>query len=295
MIDLMFWEGYSVHDYDIGGGGDRAWYANFALIDKSRCPIERDSDGVMSGADDALTYASMEMNEGTLRAANNETLGLKHSTPLDVMGYSSSFWTAGIVEASKAKYFLLHESISTGSLGSTTVYLNDGGLVDTTGIVTLLQLQTPKIVAFYNNNDPLSSLSSVFSYLFGVGAATDTMNSLEGPELGAVFPEELYGEFISNLTDPNVMRATLSDVPVSDNSYLGVSGYSLSSLVVFSNEYSDAFLDSFDDAAELRGGLDERWPNQFPVSLSAFDSNMLAMKADWLVVKYAEELEALLG
>ncbi|GMH64324.1 hypothetical protein TL16_g03936 [Triparma laevis f. inornata] len=118
---------------------------------------------------------------------------------------------------------------------------------------------------------------------------------MEGPELGAVFPEELYGDFISNLTDPNVMRATLSDVPVSDNSYLGVSGYSLSSLVVFSNEYSDAFLDSFDDAAEPRAGLDERWPNQFPASLSAFDSNMLAMKADWLVVKYAEELEALLG
>ena len=91
------------------------------------------------------------------------------------------------------------------------------------------------------------------------------------------------------------MRARLTSVHVSDNSYLGVSGYVLDDLIVFSNEYSDMFLDSFVNADDLRAGLDEKWPNQFPVSLSTFDCNMLAMKADWLVLKYKDELSSLLS
>ena len=96
--------------------------------------------------------------------------------------------------------FITCRSISTGTLGGDDVYLNDGGIVDTTGIVTLLQKKVPKIVAFYNNNDPLESLSSIFAYLFGVEVTTDTMNSLEGWELGQVFDGGVYEEVLANLT-----------------------------------------------------------------------------------------------
>ncbi|GMI11836.1 hypothetical protein TrLO_g14758 [Triparma laevis f. longispina] len=294
VIDLMFWEGYSIHDYDIAGSDLYNWHANFALLDKGVCPISRNDDGVMKKAEEGLVYASMDMSSGEKVAANNATLEIKHDTVLDVMSYSSSFWTASIVE-DKTQYFFLKGSISTGTLGGEDVYLNDGGIVDTTGIVTLLQKKVPKIVAFYNNNDPLSSLSSVFAYLFGVEVETDTMNSLEGWELGQVFDSGLYEEVLTNLTDPTIMRAHLTNLQVMDNTFLGVEGYAVEEIMILSNEYSDEFLDSFNNAEDLKGGLDEKWPNQFPVSIPTFDCNMLAMKADWLVLKYEEELAALVG
>jgi len=63
VIDLMFWEGYSVHDYDIVGG-DGEWHANFALLDMGSCPIKVDDDQVMKKAEESLVYASMEMSQG---------------------------------------------------------------------------------------------------------------------------------------------------------------------------------------------------------------------------------------
>ena len=52
---------------------------------------------------------------------------------------------------------------------------------------------------------------------------------------------------------------------------------------------------SFDNSEDLKNGLDENWPNNFPVSIPTFDCNMIAMKADWLVMKWEEELAALLA
>jgi hypothetical protein len=127
--------------------------------------------------------------------------------------------------------------VPTGTLDSdTTVYLNDGGLVDTTGIVTLLQKKVPRILAFYNNNEPLSTLNSTFADLFGVEVSTDTMNSLEGASLAQVFNESLFDGVIGNLTDGSVLRARLDNVQVQANSYLGVESYELEELIIFSNE-----------------------------------------------------------
>ena len=106
VIDLMFWEGYSVHDYDIASSDDFEWHANFALLEKDVCPISRNDDGVMKKAEEGLIYASMDMSSGEKVTANNATLEIKHDTVLDVMSYSSSFWTASIVE-DKTQYFFL--------------------------------------------------------------------------------------------------------------------------------------------------------------------------------------------
>lgn len=57
VIDLMFWEGYSIHDYDITGSDLYNWHANFALLDKVVCPISRNDDGVMKKAEEGLVYA----------------------------------------------------------------------------------------------------------------------------------------------------------------------------------------------------------------------------------------------
>ena len=291
VIDLMFWEGYSVHDYDIGGG-DEEWYANFALLNEGQCPIKVNDENVMKKAENSLVYASMEMSGAGSRnfhLSNNGTLSVKDKEVLDVMSYSSSFWTSGIVE-SATSYFFLKETIPTGSLDGETVYLNDGGLVDTTGIVTLLQKKEDTIVAFYNNNDPLSELSCPFAFLFGAETSADSMNCLEGWELGQVFDSGLWEGVKGNLTDGGLLRAKLENVEVKENEYLGVEAYILKNLIIFSNERSDEFLGSFEDE-EIAAKVDDRWPNNFPVSMPTLDANVMCMFKDWIVEKYLDELK----
>jgi hypothetical protein len=225
--------------------------------------------------------------------SNNGTLSVKDANVLDVMSYSSSFWTSGIVESSTS-YFVLKGSIPTGTLDGETVYLNDGGLVDTTGIVTLLQNKEDSIVAFYNNNDPMSTLSCPFAFLFGAETDADSMNCLEGWELGQVFDSSLWEGVKGNLTDGGVLRARLENVEVKENEYLGVEGYMLKNLVIFSNERSDEFLGSFEDG-KIAKKVDDRFPNNFPVSIPTLDSNLLCMFEDWKVMKYEDELKKILG
>ena len=199
VIDLCFWEGYGVHDFDITGTdkGDKEseWFANFCLVEKDVCPFSQDSLGVMAGAvEGSLVYASMNMRTGELHTTlpTSRQLDLPHKSVLDAMSYSSGFWSASIME-SKAQYFFLRNILTTAKVESradddsyssssttSTVYLGDGGLIDTTGIVTLLQKGVTRIVAFYNNNNPLSSLQSPIASLFGVETKTDSMNSIQG-------------------------------------------------------------------------------------------------------------------
>lgn len=111
VIDLMFWEGYSVHDYDITSGTVR-WHPNFGVLTdhifglylfqvlaQSECPITRNrTTGVMKHAQTALTVATVDMGTLTVHTPSNLTLDAKLSL-LQVMGYSSSFWAAAIVES----------------------------------------------------------------------------------------------------------------------------------------------------------------------------------------------------
>ena len=46
--------------------------------------------------------------------------------------------------------------VLTQCCSSATVHRTDGGLVDTTGIVALLQRGVRRIIAFYDNNDNLA-------------------------------------------------------------------------------------------------------------------------------------------
>merc|ERR1712061_168695 len=108
----------------------------------------------------------------------------------------------------------------------------------------LLQRNKSRIIAFYSNNDALASVAqpqselASIAYLFGVAVGTDNMNSGAGPRLTQVFPSALYAEVMRNLTDPSLLRARLSHVPVLANAYLRVSAGTLEELLLFSNEYS---------------------------------------------------------
>ena len=67
--------------------------------------------------------------------------------------FSSAFWAAAIVE-SEAKYDLLKSQLITlPSERDGPQIVLDGGMVETTGIASLLRHKATKVVALYNNNN----------------------------------------------------------------------------------------------------------------------------------------------
>mmetsp|Transcript_48421 Transcript_48421/g.135842 ORF Transcript_48421/g.135842 Transcript_48421/m.135842 type:complete len:451 (+) Transcript_48421:237-1589(+) len=296
-IDTCFYLGYGIHDYDITPG-TRDWYVNMGLLKQNGCPISLDSDGVYEDASGKLWLAVMDMVPGTIANPQGYAVTDDVST-LDAMSYSSAFWVASIVESS-AQYLLLSNTLMSASAKKDGTekdfYWTDGGFVDTTGVVAHLQQQTSSIVTFYNNNDDLTELSAPWSFLFGVmGGGTDTMNHIEGPTLGQVFADSsLWDDVYTNLTDGSILRATLSNVEILENSYLGTTAYTLDSLVIISNQYSDEFIDSFTDS-QIKSKLDANFPNKFDVALPTLDANVLCMMQDYKVQTYADELKTALG
>merc|ERR1711998_57314 len=107
-------------------------------------------------------------------------MGEDNITLLDAMSYSSAFWAASIIE-SRVQYLALGNTLMADA--SSKLFFLDGGFLDTTGIVALLQQNVSSIIAFYNNNNDLRVLNSSLAFLFGESTVTDSMNSLEGPEL----------------------------------------------------------------------------------------------------------------
>ena len=245
---------------------------------------------------------------------------------LDAAAWSSAFWAATIVD-SKAAYAaekaaeLLnlgvlisanaevskhwgarrHQDVGPASEDPFRVHLVDGGMVDTTGIVAMLQRGVSRILALYNNNDDLAhaardknhsqSEQASVAYLFGVDVVTDSMNSLAGPKLTQVFPANLYPAVIANLTNGQNF-ARLVNVPVYANHYLGIAAnFTLDELIITANQPSDNFLDSFADT-RIRAAVNPLWPNRMPLGLSAFDANLMCQFERWKLQQHRERLLA---
>jgi len=284
VIDAAFYIGYGVHDYDIIPG-TIPWYVNFGLLKKKACPISLDSSGIYDDAEDNIHMATMEMVSGDITPKLPST----NVTTLDGMSYSSSFWVASIIENS-LEYFVFHDSLPHNS----EYYFTDGGLLDTTGIVALLQQKTQSIIAFYNNNDDLTELNSTFAFLFNVTTTTDSQNSLEGPPLGKVFNSEKFDQIIANLTNPSILRAHAVGLEVLENAYFGVEAYTLKNLYIFSNQYSKEFVDSFVDK-KIGDALSKDFPNKFSVGMPTLDANVLCMFNQWKLQKYEDEITELIN
>lgn len=138
-------------------------------------------------------------------------------------------------------------------------------------------------MAFYNNNIPLSLVSSPIAYLFGVDTTTDAMNSLKGPVLSQVFPSRLYASVIRNLTDATIGMAHLVDVEIVPQNRMGVKTYRLSSLLIVSNGQMESF--QFKDKRIKRS---PEWPDHFSYGLPSKDANLLCAYNDHKV-KLVEE------
>jgi hypothetical protein len=247
---------------------------NAAALDKPACPLPTDGDGVFPNASNALALVVVE--DGKARVSGPLAPRVDPAFPLlDAVAASTKFWSVPVLQSWLCR-----------SLGQTSsVLFTDGGVVDTTGIVAHLQKRTPRILAFYHDNNQLdeelssSTLSSPLAYLFGRAVKTDSMNSKEGPHLAQVFPTALFDSVLRNLTDPSALRARLTNVPVLPNSYLGVPGYRLDELLILGNERSDKFLDKF--SPEVAASVSKDFPNSYKGGMKALDANLLCMFTQW--------------
>eukprot|EP00930_Biecheleria_cincta_P062835 TRINITY_DN4828_c0_g1_i1.p1 TRINITY_DN4828_c0_g1~~TRINITY_DN4828_c0_g1_i1.p1 ORF type:complete len:412 (+),score=54.40 TRINITY_DN4828_c0_g1_i1:71-1306(+) len=255
--------------------GSREWLINYATLNKTACPISLASDDTYPLARESL---GLEVTDSRSRSAS-----LLHRIS-DAVAASSAFWAARIVESPWATATSRGMLMEVGDR-----YLLDGGVVDTSGIVALLRRQVKNIVAFYNDNNDLSALNASIAYLFGLGTVTNDMNSLQGPALSQVFPTNLAFETLNNLTNPELLRAQLSPVPVVDNSYLGVRAYTLSSLLILSNQRSERFLHSFQDAS-IEAHLSHEYPNQYKIGMAPLGANMLCAYNQWKVRRHENEI-----
>ena len=116
-------------------GGKHDFISNFALVDKTACPIQTHTSGVMKEANASLFYGSMDMHSLNVSYTNGVSLA-KQLTCLDGATFSSFFLAEFIME-SIVSYPLfqsyLVEEAATESGSPATVYAVDGGYVDTTG------------------------------------------------------------------------------------------------------------------------------------------------------------------
>jgi len=321
VLKTMLWLGYGVSAADATFGPSRATI-NVAAVNAAGCPIKRNaSSGVMGDARRFLRHVRVETSPAVrVDVVGGPQLQLNASqlTPLQVGAWSSSFWAASILE-SRAAYDaeLAAEALGLGllerakaasppslpSVGSAVVtkeegemYLLDGGVVDTTGIVQLLQRGTQRILALYNNNDALAVAGSEpqaetasLAYLFGVAVRTDTMNSLAGPSLLQVFPSALFAPVLANLTDKRLLFARLSGVPVLRNDYLGVGAGRVDELLIFSNGRSTDFLRSFADQRIARA-VSPEFPDRMPTGVPPLEANLLCQLQRWKLRQHADAL-----
>lgn len=292
----------------------RSTRINFALARKSECPLARHADvGYLptKTATASLCTATADFEAGAVDASmsvrcmdeGNEKVALRQ--PLETMqaiGSSSSFWNADIITTTIGSTSLSYDILK-GWLESYTLedddgeessfYAMDGGIVDTTGIVTYLQDKFDAIVLFYNDNNNLHSQNASLAFLFGVDSTTNSMNSVEGPTLEQVFETELYDVMMANLTTSST-RAHFENVSVLENTYLGVEAYTLRHLYILSNQYTDAFVDTFEDA-EIASHLTDQWPNGFSVGMDTFSANMLCLYNQWKVEQYGDDIRRVIG
>ena len=269
-------------------GGDIPWLSSFAVLydDHQHVHIPSSTKSLHHVVTEiSNTYGGSACKNEKLQCPLEQHTKHQPRTLLDALSFTSAFWTAPLLSS---RYATLFDSFLL--ITNQTIVL-DGGVVDTTGITGLLQKQTDQIIAFYNNNIPLSELESPIAYLFGVDVSTDSMNSLLGPTLSQVFDSDLYPDVMSNLTNSKVGIAHLQDVNVFSNEIMGVKSYVIKNLIIVSNIMNDRFV--LDDSRIMKQ-LSSSWPDSYMLVPPELDANILCMFNDWKVRNNHELFESIL-
>jgi len=277
------------HEYGIDElkGGDLTWYNDFSFVPIDKAPLKLNDYRYM---DDPLGSAGMgyrEMKTGQMYPAS------VNATILDAVSWSSAFWATQPLESNIVEFELLHLGLPRND----DFYFADGGLIGPAAITNLLRAQTDTVVAFYNNLGDIAKRTFAIAMLFGINSKIKSP-SMAGGIHTQVFPKELGAEVMANLTNPKILRARLTNVPVLDNEWLGIKAYTLKTLIIVSTMYNDEFVDSFKDTRikeNLGSGLLGGFPTNYLSGMPTLDANMLCMLQEWRSNKYREEIAAALN
>ena len=304
-LESVIKKGYDV-DVSKGNVFKSETYINFALAKEKSCPLSRnDNTGHLSSssAQESLYPSHLHVNVGDVRESyvrrdeSDSEIVDKTMTDMDAVAASSSFWNADMITSSTNYYvfkgWLESYDVNHSSSSKVSAYAMDAGVVDSTGMTTLLRNQVDSIVLFFNDNNDIREMNASFAYLFGIDTSkTNSMNALPGPKNSQVFDSNLYESFMSNLTQDPV-RAHLRNVSVMRNEYFGIEAYELKDLYVLSNQYSDSFLNSFLDSDKVKSALNSKFPNKFSVGMETYDAQMLCLFNQWKIKEYGDEIMAL--
>ena len=302
-LESVIEKGYKIN-VTSGSVFKSATYVNFALAKEKSCPLSRsDTTGHLStsSAQESLYPANLHIDSENNRKSyvrrdeSESEIVNKTMTDMDAVAASSSFWNVEMITGSSLDYYtfkgwLEKYDVNKSSGRDVLTYAMDAGVVDSTGITSLLRDKVDSIILFFNDNNDLREMNASFAYLFGIDTSkTNSMNALAGPKNSQVFDSDLYESFILNLTQDPV-RAHLRNVKVIANAYYGIESYELKDLFVLSNQYSLSFLNSFADSEDLKSALSSKFPNKFSVGMSTLDANMLCLFNQWKVREYGVEI-----
>ena len=319
VIAALFVVGYGIPLSKVGHVrplGDLA--IGVGVVPQRAVPLKRNARGVLVDGNATIRFATLNTVHGQddlrfdgigVRLAPSQ----RPISPAVGAAWTSPFVSASILESSVQ--FLVERALELADKGlviSTTgsvdaappevLYIVDGGMVDTTGAVALLQRQKKHILLNYVNNDQIAPVAvgrqselASFAFLFGVDAKTDTMNSLPGPELMQVFDSELFPGVLANLTNGSRLLARLENVHVRANSYLGVASYVIEDLLIMSNARSQEFLDSFHDS-KVAASVAADWPDRMPTGFGTLESNLLCEFERWkLLIRHKDAIQQFFG
>jgi len=283
VVDTMY-RMYGVDPSNIQPG-PFPWYANFAASKKDLCPLRADpKSGILANPSGGrLVSAWREMRSGTTNPSS-ETVSAR-----DAISYSSAFWAVDPPFHRHWKFELEKHFMPQ----SKQYYFSDGGAVDISGITTLLQKRAEHVIAFDNDEGDETQKIWMYRTLFGQnrGRIGHHDSMIGGAENTQVFPQQYASAVIANLTNPKVMRAILHDVPVLRNDWLGIAPYTLKTLIIFSNMYSEEFVDSFTDK-RIKPNLPKGFPTGFTFGTNHLEANMFCVLQPWKLAKYKEEISS---
>jgi len=267
--------------------GNNRWYANFMYAVKSRAPVMTNKYHWMNDPRGTIGMGFREMQSGAVYPPGAKV------GPLDAMAWSSAFWAARpLLSYPSTAHMnrLMFEMEMRGEPQDDQYFFADGGMIDGTGITTVLRDQPTSVLAFYNSIGDYTKKSWGIKMLFGVDDHQVVSNILGGPKFTQIFPSHLADEVFANLTNPKILRARLDNVPVLRNDWLGIKPYILKTLLIFANGYSAEFVDSFADPS-IKPSLSKNFPTGFTGGMAPLDANLFCMFQSWRADRYKDEID----
>ena len=155
-----------IYSVDEISTGDIPWLTSFALFNQSGM-LDRSTRGTLLPSDaESLHHMVADMNSGSFEQNQNKTRSrdskvMQKLTAIDALAYTSAFWASNILTNTMINLFFNKMLIKKPSSNfmippindaeeSEDVIIMDGGVIDTTGIISLLRERKEHIGEYWS-------------------------------------------------------------------------------------------------------------------------------------------------